>query len=195
MDTTLPLRKTLSQRPPPPLPNSPIDPQNQPPNLVLQIEPPLPLPNALLLETPNQQPPELVPPPIEQPLGQLPLPNAQPQQQNNFDFPTLVLAFCLTGALEIAIQYRTDNTLIFHLLCLMVVFAFASIFVAKSIASKHLNAARKLDSVGVFFGVTAFFFAITISFPLCLTIMSWIIYGLSLLAIIICNCPTPLFHE
>ncbi|KAH7856935.1 hypothetical protein Vadar_007114 [Vaccinium darrowii] len=168
----LPLRKTLAQffqeQPHPPIPtppSSPIEPQNPPrPDFVL------PITNEQQLQ---------------------PIPNAQ--QQNNFDFPTLVLAFCLTGAMEIAIQYRTVNPFIFHLLCLMVVFAFASIFVAKSIALKHLNAARKLDSVGVFFGVTAFFLAVTISFPLCLRIISWIIYALSLVAILICNRPRPLF--
>ncbi|KAH7859246.1 hypothetical protein Vadar_033600 [Vaccinium darrowii] len=181
----IPLRKTLAQflqtqPPPPPPPSSPIEPQNQAPNLVLPIEQPLQLPNALPLE-PQNQPPDFVA-----------IPNAQ-QEQNHFDFTTLVITFCLTGAMEIAIQYRTVNPLIFHLLCLMVVLAFAPIFVAKYIAPKHANAARKLDPVGVFFGFTAFFLAVTISFPLCLRIISWIIYALSLLAIIICNCPRPLF--
>ncbi|KAH7858165.1 hypothetical protein Vadar_020774 [Vaccinium darrowii] len=186
METSIPLRKTLAQflqtqtQPPPPpptptptLPNFPIEPGNQPLDWVLQIEQPI------------EQPPDLVLP-IEHPL---PLPNAQQQQQqkNSFDFPTLVLAFCLTSAVEIAIQERSVNPLIFHLLCLMVVFAFASIFVAKYIAPKHPNAANKLDNVGVFFGFTAFFLAVTIPFPLCLQIISWITYGLSLLAILICH--------
>ncbi|KAH7856522.1 hypothetical protein Vadar_002446 [Vaccinium darrowii] len=182
----LPFRKTLPQllqtqppHPPPTPQSSSIEPRNQAPDLVLPIEQPLQLPNARLLEPQNQ--PDLVP-----------IPNAQ-QEQNHFDFPTLVLAFCLTGAMEIAVQNHTVNPLIFHLLGQMVVFAFASIFVAKYIAPKHPNAARMLDHVGVFFGVTAFFLAVTISFPLCLVIISWIIYGLSLLAIIICNCPRPLF--
>ncbi|KAH7858821.1 hypothetical protein Vadar_028402 [Vaccinium darrowii] len=202
METTYPLREKLAQilqrqpppRPQPPtptLPNSLIKPQNQLPNLVPPIEQPLPLPNDLLLE-----PPELLPP-IEQPLGPLPLPNVQQQEQQqqhyNFDFPEQVIAFCLSGAMGIATQNHTVNPRIFHLLCLMVVFAFVSIFVAKSIAPKHPNAAHKLEYVGVFFGVTAFFLAVTVSFPLYLVIISWIIYAISLIVVLICNCPQPLF--
>ncbi|KAG5533533.1 hypothetical protein RHGRI_027650 [Rhododendron griersonianum] len=170
MGTIAPSKKTLAQlfqRQPPSPPDSPIDPENQPPNLVL---------------------------PIEQPL---PLPNVQQQQQKNLDFPILVVAFCLTSVVEIAIGSLENHTvypLSFHLLRLMIVFAFASIFVAKYIAPKKPNAARLLESVGVFFGVTAFFLAVTISFPRCLMIISWIIYALSLLAILLCNFPRPLPH-
>ncbi|KAF7124641.1 hypothetical protein RHSIM_Rhsim12G0165400 [Rhododendron simsii] len=148
----------------------------------LQRPPPTPnLPNSPI-EAPNQPPHDL-----EQPIQQ---PNAQQQQhQNNLDFPTLVVAFCLTGATEIAVQNHTVHPLYFHSLCLMVVLAFASIFVAKYIASEQPNAAGVLNNLGVFFGVTAFFFAVTISFPLCLRIISWIIYVISLLAILICNPP------
>ncbi|KAI8529045.1 hypothetical protein RHMOL_Rhmol12G0195200 [Rhododendron molle] len=165
-----PLKKTLAQffrqppTPTPTLPNSPIEAPNQPPHdLALPIQQPLPLPNALLLD-PQNEPSDLVLP-IQQP-------NAQQQQhQNNLDFPTLVVAFCLTGATEIAaqsLQKHTVHPLYFHSLYLMVVVAFASIFVAKYIAPKQPNAARVLNNLGVFFGVTAFFFAVTISFPLCL---------------------------
>ncbi|KAG5522934.1 hypothetical protein RHGRI_034924 [Rhododendron griersonianum] len=155
----------MQRQPPTPTPpNPPIQPPNKPPDLAIPIQQLLPLPNA--------------------------------QQQNNLDFSILVVAFCLTCATEIAaqsLQNHTVHPLYFQSLWLMVVLAFASIFVAKYIASKQPNAARVLNNLGVFFGVTAFFFAVTISFPLGLRIISWIIYVLSLLAILICNRPRPLF--
>ncbi|KAH7850418.1 hypothetical protein Vadar_032602 [Vaccinium darrowii] len=162
------LQRTLAQlvqRQAPPPPNSPIEPANQPPDFVLPIEPPLPLPNVQL-------------------------------QQNNLDFPILVAAFCLATATAIAVQSLQNLTvypITFDLLCLMIMFAFASIFVAKYITPTKPNAACVLDIVGVFFGFTAFFIAFTISSPLWLRIISWIIYALSLLAILICYCLRPLF--
>ncbi|KAH7849746.1 hypothetical protein Vadar_022386 [Vaccinium darrowii] len=162
MATILQLQNNLAQPPPPP--NSPVEPQNQPPDFVLPIEPSLPLPNVQL-------------------------------QQNNLDFSILVVAFCLAAANAIAIQSLQNLTvypITFHLLCLMIMFAFASIFVAKYITPTKPNAACVLEIVGVFFGVTAFFIAVTISFPLSLWIISWIIYAVSLVAILVCNFPQPL---
>ncbi|KAH7850316.1 hypothetical protein Vadar_030862 [Vaccinium darrowii] len=96
-------RNTMAQflqRQPPP-PNSPVEPENQPLDFVLPIEPPLPLPNLQL-------------------------------QQNNLDFPILVVAFCLSAANAIAIQSLQNLTaypITFHLLCLMIMFAFASMLI------------------------------------------------------------------
>ncbi|GMQ11096.1 hypothetical protein CsSME_00053862 [Camellia sinensis var. sinensis] len=108
------------------------------------------------------------------------------------ELPMLVLEFCLTAAFEIAIRSNQTPTqyysITFHLVCLVMVFAFAFIFVAKYVSSKHPNLGRLLDHAGVVCGVTAFFVAITVSFPLCLKLISWIVYALSLLAIFVCNC-------
>ncbi|CAL5445065.1 unnamed protein product [Camellia sinensis] len=99
----------------------------------------------------------------------------------------LVLEFCLTAAFEIAIRSNQTPTqyysIAFHLVCLVMVFAFAFIFAAKYVSSKHPNLGRVLDHAGVVCGVTAFFVAITVSFLLCLKLISWIVYALSLLAI------------
>ncbi|CAL5445057.1 unnamed protein product [Camellia sinensis] len=88
------------------------------------------------------------------------------------ELPMLVLEFCLTAAFEIAIRSNQTPTqyysITFHLVCLVMVFAFAFIFVAKYISSKHPNPGRVLEHAGVVCGVTAFFVAITVSFPLCL---------------------------
>ncbi|XP_028102360.1 uncharacterized protein LOC114301604 [Camellia sinensis] len=88
------------------------------------------------------------------------------------ELPMLVAEFCLTAAFEIAIRSNQTPTqyysITFHLVCLVMVFAFAFIFVAKYISSKHPNPGRVLEHAGVVCGVTAFFVAITVSFPLCL---------------------------
>ncbi|GMQ11092.1 hypothetical protein CsSME_00053858 [Camellia sinensis var. sinensis] len=132
-----------------------------PPESALQAPPPPPL----LSESVVQVPPEL---------------------------PMLVVEFCLTAAFEIAIRSnqtpRPYYSITFHLVCLVMVFAFAFIFVAKYISSKHPSLGRMLEHAGVVCGVTAFFVAITVSFPLCLKVISWIVYALSLLAIFIFNC-------
>ncbi|CAL5445059.1 unnamed protein product [Camellia sinensis] len=113
-----------------------------PPESALQAPPPPPLPSESVV----QVPPEL---------------------------PMLVVEFCLTAAFEIAIRSTQTPTtqyysITFHLVCLVMVFAFAFIFVAKYISSKHPNLGRVLEHAGVVCGVTAFFVAITVSFPLCL---------------------------
>ncbi|KAF5934028.1 hypothetical protein HYC85_030199 [Camellia sinensis] len=132
-----------------------------PPESALQAPPPPPLPSESVV----QVPPEL---------------------------PMLVVEFCLTAAFEIAIRSNQTPTpyysITFHLVCLVMVFAFAFMFVAKYISSKHPNPGRVLEHAGVVCGVTAFFVAITVSFLLCLKLISWIVYALSLLAIFIFNC-------
>jgi hypothetical protein len=45
--------------------------------------------------------------------------------------------------------------------------------------------AQMLDLVGVFFGVTAFFTAITIPFPLYLQIIAWVVYAITFLAVLV----------
>ncbi|XP_028068269.1 uncharacterized protein LOC114270844 [Camellia sinensis] len=73
---------------------------------------------------------------------------------------------------------------------LVVAFCFTAAF---EIAFRSVQARRLLEHAGLLCGVTAFFVAITVSFPLCLKLISsWVVYALSLLAISICNSPPPL---
>ncbi|GMQ11102.1 hypothetical protein CsSME_00053867 [Camellia sinensis var. sinensis] len=72
------------------------------------------------------------------------------------------------------------------------VFALAFLVVAKYIVAKYPKSGRLLEHAGLLCGVTAFFAAITVFFSLCLKLISWMVYALSLLAISICNCPPPL---
>ncbi|KAI7985252.1 hypothetical protein LOK49_LG14G00352 [Camellia lanceoleosa] len=149
-----------------------------------------------------------VPPPLPEAVVQVPHPldvaaepfDAPPDpprkaQQQNLELPKLVVAFCLTAAFEISfrsVQTRKHYPITFQLLCLLMVFALAFLVVAKYIVANYPKPGRLLEHAGLLCGVTAFFVAITVSFPLCLKLISWIIYALSLLAISICNCPPPL---
>ncbi|CAL5442080.1 unnamed protein product [Camellia sinensis] len=116
-------------------------------------------------------------------------------QQQDLELPKLVVAFCLTAAFEIAfrsVQTRKHYPITFQLLCLLMVFALAFLVVAKYIVANYPKSGRLLEHAGLLCGITAFFAAITVSFSLCLKLISWIVYALSLLAISICNCPPPL---
>ncbi|XP_057480002.1 uncharacterized protein LOC130767224 isoform X2 [Actinidia eriantha] len=138
--------------PPPPPPTSPSPTQSPPDSLLVAVSP---------------RPPDA----------------AVPNAQHNRDFTKPVVAFCLATAVETAIRSLQNSALYpvsFHFLCLFIVLAFASIVVSKYIAPKHPNGAPVLENLGVFFGVTAFFVAITMAFPLCLKVISWLIYGLLL---------------
>ncbi|KAF5934036.1 hypothetical protein HYC85_030207 [Camellia sinensis] len=132
------------------------------------------------------------PPPLDAPPEPIIPRNAQ---QQDLGLPKLVLAFCLTAAFEIAfrsVQTRKHYPITFQLLCLLMVFALAFLVVAKYIVAKYPKSGRLLEHAGLLCGVTAFFAAITVSFSLCLKLISWIVYALSLLAISICNFPPPL---
>ncbi|CAL5445062.1 unnamed protein product [Camellia sinensis] len=118
------------------------------------------------------------PPPAPESALQAPPPPPPPLPSESVvqvppELPMLVVEFCLTAAFEIASRSTQTPTtqyysITFHLVCLVMVFAFAFIFVAKYISSKHPNLGRVLEHAGVVCGVTAFFVAITVSFPLCL---------------------------
>ncbi|GMQ11100.1 hypothetical protein CsSME_00053866 [Camellia sinensis var. sinensis] len=97
-------------------------------------------------------------------------------QQQGLGLPKLVLAFCLTAAFEIAfrsVQTRKHYPITFQLLCLLMVFALAFLVVAKYIVAKYPKSGRLLEHAGLLCGVTAFFAAITVSFSLCLKLISW----------------------
>ncbi|PSS08022.1 Cytoplasmic polyadenylation element-binding protein [Actinidia chinensis var. chinensis] len=157
------------------LPQAAGDVEQQPPEIPLAVV--LDVPPPPLVDTELQPEPEV-------------LKDVLPRPRHNLELPMLVLAFCLTAAIDIAIQSvqnRKQYPLTFHLVCLMMVFALASIVVAKYVHQNYPNGARMLENFGVLFGITSFFFAITMSFPI------WLIYALSLLAILACNYPISLF--
>ncbi|KAL7161070.1 hypothetical protein ACSBR2_041675 [Camellia fascicularis] len=130
-----------------------------------------------------QAPPLPLPPHLDAPLEPVIPRNAQ---QQDLELPKLVIALCLTATFEItfrSVQTRKHYPITFQLLCLLMVFALAFLVVAKYIVANYPKPGRLLEHAGLLCGVTAFFVAITVSFPLCLKLISWIVYALSLLAI------------
>ncbi|GMQ11110.1 hypothetical protein CsSME_00053874 [Camellia sinensis var. sinensis] len=151
----------------------PLDPAAEPSESLAQAPPLSPRPRL-------DAPPELVIP--------------RNAQQQDLELPNLVVAFSLTAAFEIA--FRSAQTgehypKTFQLLCLLMVFALSFLVVAKYIVANYPKPGRLLEHAGLLCGVTAFFVAITAAFSLCLKLVSWMVYALSLLAISICNCPPP----
>ena len=110
---------------------------------------------------------------------------------HHMEWAEIVIAFCLAWAIDIvllSVQVNSQFPVPFHLFSLAILLAFASTVVSKFINPKFLLTAQVLEKCGVFFTVTAFFIAITISFPFCLKFTSWVIYAISALAILICSC-------
>ncbi|KAE7998035.1 hypothetical protein FH972_002614 [Carpinus fangiana] len=99
-----------------------------------------------------------------------------------------VVNFCLVSAPAIALTYaqiHSEFSTTFHVVSFGCVLCFASFFVSKFIKPMFPAIARALEGVGVFFAVTAFFITITIPFPLWLQIMTWLLYAISFLAILV----------
>ncbi|GFY85697.1 hypothetical protein Acr_04g0004350 [Actinidia rufa] len=175
-----------------PLP-PPVDNELLQPEPVADVPPPPPVDTELLQPEPVS---DVSPPPVDTELLQLERGvDVPPRPRHNLELPKLVIEFCLTAAIGIAIQSVQDQKqypFTFHMACLMMVFALASIIVTKYVHQNYPNGARVLENVGVLFGITSFFFSITMSFPIWLTITSWFIYALSLVAILACNDPKSL---
>ena len=119
-------------------------------------------------------------------------PQPQPVPPDNQDWAAVIIACCFTSSIEIAVQrlqLQSQPPLSFCFLSMAMVFAFSSLFVGKYIVSRFRRAAQVLEHLGVFSAVTAYFLAITVSVPLCLKCISWVIYAFCWISIFICNSP------
>ncbi|KAG6672835.1 hypothetical protein I3842_16G078900 [Carya illinoinensis] len=110
--------------------------------------------------------------------------------KENMDWAPIIVAFCLSSATGVALSspqlhpyYNYSPTS--HLFSFTISLCFASFFVRHFINSKFLVTARVLYGVGIFFAVTAFFLAITIHFPMCLKLTTWLVYAVSFLVIFV----------
>ncbi|RXH85300.1 hypothetical protein DVH24_042068 [Malus domestica] len=115
---------------------------------------------------------------------------------NNLD-SKMIVGFCFTSAIGLALirfqippgQLPLSMTL--DLLGLSVLFAFTCILVSKSIHSRYslvgISIAGLCHHFGIFFGVTAFFISITISFPLWFKCVAYSIYVAAFLLVVFCN--------
>ncbi|XVE56740.1 hypothetical protein DITRI_Ditri04bG0035200 [Diplodiscus trichospermus] len=112
--------------------------------------------------------------------------------QNYSGWEKLMVAFCLGSAIEIAtlfaqIGHRLPVAFIF--LSLAILLAFTCLCVGKyyiNIEKFHIIG-RRLEQLGGFFMVTAFFVAIAIPFPLWLQCCTGAVYAISFLTITVCN--------
>ncbi|KAK2997999.1 hypothetical protein RJ639_025792 [Escallonia herrerae] len=95
------------------------------------------------------------------------LPENPRNSQHNFDLMMLVIAFCLSTAVEMAqVSTQTRMPCQQKLVSLSVVLAFGAIVVAKYASSKLPSLSGVLEHVGAFFAATAFMFFVTLSAPL-----------------------------
>ncbi|KAJ4713274.1 putative GTPase IMAP family member 1 [Melia azedarach] len=110
-------------------------------------------------------------------------------RRNIIDWSMIMIGFCFPSAVEIALQsLQTKSELppLFHLLCLAIIFSFTFLFLSKFMNSKFPVIARVLEGLGVLFAVTAIFVAITIPLPLSLKCVTWTLYAIFLIALIVC---------
>jgi hypothetical protein len=104
------------------------------------------------------------------------------------DLINTMLTVCLASAPTLALTYaqlQPKYSPTFHVVSFEFLLCFASLFVSKFMNSKFPVIAQVLDIVGVFFGVTAFFTAITVPFPLYLQIITWVVYAITFLAVFV----------
>ncbi len=137
---------------------------------------------------PTQPPPSQTTDPESQPVT--PVVARQNIERRNLEWQDIIMGFCFTSALGIALQSMQTPCQLppsFHLLSLAVVFTFSALFVAKFISSKFPVPAQAVEKVAVFFMTTAFFHAIAIPLPLHLKFSTWAIYVVSLLVVFVCS--------
>ena len=103
-------------------------------------------------------------------------------RQHNRDWTMVSLSTAIEIALE-AVKSNSQDPSAFHLFSLLILFAFAALFVSQFISSKLLLTAKVLDCVGLFIVGAAFCYAISITFPLSLKCITWTLFSISLLAI------------
>jgi hypothetical protein len=104
------------------------------------------------------------------------------------DRAKIMVPFCLASQPAIALTYaqvHSKYSPMFHVLSFEFLLCFASFFVGKFMNSRFPVIARVLDRVGVFSAVTAFFTTTTIPFPLCLQIITWVVYAISFFAVLV----------
>lgn len=113
-------------------------------------------------------------------------------RQRGVDWATIMVSFCMASAVAIAlmsIQVKSHELpKAIYVFSLAITLAFSSFFVSESISSKLDVALHLLKRFGMFLTATAFFVAIAFPFPSYFKIISWFVYAISFLAILVCHC-------
>ncbi|PRQ21639.1 putative isopenicillin N synthase [Rosa chinensis] len=119
---------------------------------------------------------------------------AEPNQPNHrvLDYWAKILAlFCSASGIEMAllsVKSGSELPASFYFLGFTLILGFTCFFVGRCIRSIFEQAAKVLQRVGIFFGVTAIFISITIPFPtLWFKCVTGFIYALCWLTILACN--------
>lgn len=104
----------------------------------------------------------------------------------------IMLAVCFSAAIDIAIPSLQIQSQLLHislsLVSLALLFAFSTFLMSMFLAAyKFTQAAQFLERAGVFMVVTGFFIVISIPFPLCLRVVTWVVYAIGLLVVLLCN--------
>ncbi|GAY53251.1 hypothetical protein CUMW_147920 [Citrus unshiu] len=122
-----------------------------------------------------------------------PIPNTEQKINPNqflLQWQNVVLAFCFTSTIEIAVlfeQTKSPLSVSFYLLSFVILIIFLSLFVAKSVGQNFTATSQVLEKVAVLLAATSFIITITIPFPLWLKCTAWALYALCLIIIVICN--------
>ncbi|KAJ4723581.1 putative GTPase IMAP family member 1 [Melia azedarach] len=120
-------------------------------------------------------------------------PNTQQVHNPNqflLQWQNVVMAFCFTSALEIALlfaQTKSQLSVSFYLLSFVVLLIFLSLFVAKFVGEKFVFTSQVLEKVAVLLAATSLILTITIPLPLRLKCAAWTLYALCLFIVVICN--------
>nr|CCH50983.1 T2.4 [Malus x robusta] len=119
--------------------------------------------------------------------------SSRPPRKHNLDWATIILAYCLSTAIGMAlvpIQLHSKQLpLTFCFLGLAITLSFSSILVSKFIQNSKCPRiiVHLFHHFGVFFGVITFFISITIPFPLWFKCTASVIYAASGLVILFCH--------
>ncbi|PON61659.1 hypothetical protein PanWU01x14_143180 [Parasponia andersonii] len=130
------------------------------------------------------------PPPPPQPQAASRVHEERVDKNHQIDWIILMIGFCMESATDIALQsvQSTDqHPSKFHFLSLLILFTFATIFVARFIRSKFPITAQVLEGFGIFLAVSAFCYAITIPFPYNLKCTTWATFVVCFLVVLICR--------
>ncbi|KAK0607918.1 hypothetical protein LWI29_022605 [Acer saccharum] len=110
------------------------------------------------------------------------------QNQIMLQWKNIGMAFCFTSAFEISLLFAKTNSQLsnsLHLLSFAIFLTFLFLFVSNFIAHKYARTAQVLEKIAVLLVATAVVFTITIPFPLILKCVTWALYSISLIVVLI----------
>ncbi|KAK2654281.1 hypothetical protein Ddye_014137 [Dipteronia dyeriana] len=142
-------------------------------------------PQISLGHQPPTPPPSSSSPPFD---IESPLVSSTPVSRSMLQWKSLAISFCFAAPLEMALlfaQTKSQLSISFHLLSFLVLLTFLFLFVSNFIAHKWVGTAQVLEKIAVLLVATAVVVTVTIPFPLILKCVTWALYAISLIVILI----------